>query len=256
MKNTQSIRILRSLIALLSLSLSIYLALLIVTIWIQDISHQDWVHTVILIEITGTLFILKRLLLCDKKTNLTELEMASWHSVPLHVAYEVLGWLAFVCWSISFYPQVILNFRRKRFPENSFSGKIHFINWASLLLLSWTLICVGFLDLISVWWGWTSTSWCWTSPSTPPIWSTMRLCSSALLFRSSTETSTVRRRFVLCEIQLRMRDSRLEFEGLKLFLICLICVSDDTCGCKWCCFLIPCCSAHSNYSLPDIYLWC
>ncbi|KAK7267017.1 hypothetical protein RIF29_19681 [Crotalaria pallida] len=39
--------------------------------------------------------------------------MASWNSVPLHVSYEVLGWFAFVCWSISFYPQVILNFRRK-----------------------------------------------------------------------------------------------------------------------------------------------
>ncbi|XP_054787337.1 cystinosin homolog isoform X2 [Prosopis cineraria] len=39
--------------------------------------------------------------------------MASWNSIPLHVLYEVLGWFAFVCWSISFYPQVILNFRRK-----------------------------------------------------------------------------------------------------------------------------------------------
>ncbi|KAL2320220.1 hypothetical protein Fmac_029189 [Flemingia macrophylla] len=39
--------------------------------------------------------------------------MASWNSVPLHVSYEVLGWFAFACWSISFYPQVILNFRRK-----------------------------------------------------------------------------------------------------------------------------------------------
>ncbi|GLU11381.1 hypothetical protein SLE2022_281330 [Rubroshorea leprosula] len=39
--------------------------------------------------------------------------MASWNSVPLEITYEVLGWLAFVSWSISFYPQVILNFRRK-----------------------------------------------------------------------------------------------------------------------------------------------
>ncbi|WJX65955.1 hypothetical protein P8452_50563 [Trifolium repens] len=39
--------------------------------------------------------------------------MASWHSVPIHVAYDVLGWSAFFSWSISFYPQVILNFRRK-----------------------------------------------------------------------------------------------------------------------------------------------
>ncbi|XP_062010260.1 cystinosin homolog [Rosa rugosa] len=39
--------------------------------------------------------------------------MASWNSTPMEVTYEVLGWIAFVSWSISFYPQVILNFRRK-----------------------------------------------------------------------------------------------------------------------------------------------
>ncbi|CAK9180457.1 unnamed protein product [Ilex paraguariensis] len=39
--------------------------------------------------------------------------MASWNSVPLEVLYNVLGWVAFFSWSISFYPQVILNFRRK-----------------------------------------------------------------------------------------------------------------------------------------------
>ncbi|OAY29568.1 cystinosin homolog [Manihot esculenta] len=39
--------------------------------------------------------------------------MASWNSFPLKITYEVFGWLAFVSWSISFYPQAILNFRRK-----------------------------------------------------------------------------------------------------------------------------------------------
>ncbi|XP_010528197.1 PREDICTED: cystinosin homolog [Tarenaya hassleriana] len=39
--------------------------------------------------------------------------MASWNSVPLEIAYEVVGWIAFASWSISFYPQLILNFRRK-----------------------------------------------------------------------------------------------------------------------------------------------
>ncbi|PIA30414.1 hypothetical protein AQUCO_05600098v1 [Aquilegia coerulea] len=39
--------------------------------------------------------------------------MASWHSTPLEVAYQVFGWIAFFSWSISFYPQVILNYRRK-----------------------------------------------------------------------------------------------------------------------------------------------
>jgi cystinosin len=31
------------------------------------------------------------------------------------VVYQILGWFAFTVWSISFYPQVILNYRRKRF---------------------------------------------------------------------------------------------------------------------------------------------
>ncbi|KAF8028933.1 hypothetical protein BT93_E1568 [Corymbia citriodora subsp. variegata] len=39
--------------------------------------------------------------------------MASWNSTPLEVLYQILGWTAFVSWSVSFYPQVILNFRRK-----------------------------------------------------------------------------------------------------------------------------------------------
>ncbi|KAL3640072.1 hypothetical protein CASFOL_015040 [Castilleja foliolosa] len=39
--------------------------------------------------------------------------MASWNSEHLEALYYVLGWAAFASWSISFYPQVILNFRRK-----------------------------------------------------------------------------------------------------------------------------------------------
>ncbi|CAM8888379.1 hypothetical protein QQ045_026817 [Rhodiola kirilowii] len=39
--------------------------------------------------------------------------MASWNSLPLQIAYQVLGWTAFASWSVSFYPQVILNYRRK-----------------------------------------------------------------------------------------------------------------------------------------------
>ncbi|XP_043704576.1 cystinosin homolog [Telopea speciosissima] len=39
--------------------------------------------------------------------------MASWNSFPLEISYNVFGWIAFFSWSISFYPQIILNFRRK-----------------------------------------------------------------------------------------------------------------------------------------------
>ncbi|CAA6659642.1 unnamed protein product [Spirodela intermedia] len=31
----------------------------------------------------------------------------------MEVLYQTLGWIAFVCWSLSFYPQVLLNYRRK-----------------------------------------------------------------------------------------------------------------------------------------------
>lgn len=47
--------------------------------------------------------------------------MASWNSDHLEVFYYVLGWVAFFSWSISFYPQVFLNFRRKRFSLPSIS---------------------------------------------------------------------------------------------------------------------------------------
>lgn len=41
--------------------------------------------------------------------------MASWNSIPLEISYEIVGWIAFASWSISFYPQLILNFRRRRY---------------------------------------------------------------------------------------------------------------------------------------------
>ncbi|KAL7606754.1 cystinosin homolog isoform X1 [Lactuca sativa] len=39
--------------------------------------------------------------------------MGSWNSTEMEVLSSVLGWIAFCAWSISFYPQVILNFKRK-----------------------------------------------------------------------------------------------------------------------------------------------
>ncbi|GBG67483.1 hypothetical protein CBR_g618 [Chara braunii] len=38
---------------------------------------------------------------------------AQWQSPLLYFLYNNLGWLAFTVWSISFYPQVLLNYRRK-----------------------------------------------------------------------------------------------------------------------------------------------
>ncbi|CAN6702834.1 unnamed protein product [Malus baccata var. baccata] len=39
--------------------------------------------------------------------------MASWNSIPLEITYEVLGWVAFLSWTVGAYPQIVLNFRRK-----------------------------------------------------------------------------------------------------------------------------------------------
>ena len=39
---------------------------------------------------------------------------AAWNSAGLYVLYQVLGWLAFTVWSFSFWPQVTLNYQRKR----------------------------------------------------------------------------------------------------------------------------------------------
>lgn len=126
-------------------------------------------------------------------------EMASWNSIPLEITYEVLGWTAFLSWSISFYPQVILNFRRKRyhydasnFPSSSFTAWISF-PWFLILLLCF--FGGGVVNV--VWWGWTSISCCWIWRSTRRIWYTTRPSTSAPLFRSSTTRNTAMDRFVL-----------------------------------------------------------
>eukprot|EP01018_Ginkgo_biloba_P022486 Gb_12263 [translate_table: standard] len=39
--------------------------------------------------------------------------MGSWNSAYWEIGYQILGWFAFAAWSISFYPQAFLNYRRK-----------------------------------------------------------------------------------------------------------------------------------------------
>lgn len=39
------------------------------------------------------------------------------HSNALLVISQVIGWIYFVAWSVSFYPQVWENFRRKRWVD-------------------------------------------------------------------------------------------------------------------------------------------
>ncbi|PWA60965.1 PQ-loop repeat family protein / transmembrane family protein [Artemisia annua] len=39
--------------------------------------------------------------------------MGSWNTTEMEVLSNIFGWVAFCSWSISFYPQVILNYKRK-----------------------------------------------------------------------------------------------------------------------------------------------
>ena len=41
------------------------------------------------------------------------------HSVPLDIFSQVIGWIYFVAWSISFYPQIYENWKRKRYFLNT-----------------------------------------------------------------------------------------------------------------------------------------
>ncbi|KAF1859881.1 hypothetical protein Lal_00028064 [Lupinus albus] len=66
--------------------------------------------------------------------------MSSWNSIPLHISYEVVGWFAFLCWSISFYPQLILNFRRKSVVGLNFDfAVINLIKQSSYLIYNASL---------------------------------------------------------------------------------------------------------------------
>ncbi|KAI3843872.1 hypothetical protein MKX03_036968 [Papaver bracteatum] len=39
--------------------------------------------------------------------------MEKWNSITLEIVYYVLGWISFFSWTFGFYPQIILNYRRK-----------------------------------------------------------------------------------------------------------------------------------------------
>lgn len=48
-----------------------------------------------------------------KNLNNVQPEVAIVHSLPLNIVIIVVGWIYFVAWSVSFYPQIIENFRRR-----------------------------------------------------------------------------------------------------------------------------------------------
>ncbi|KAL6288182.1 hypothetical protein ACE6H2_012572 [Prunus campanulata] len=66
--------------------------------------------------------------------------MASWNSLQLEITYRVMGWMAFTCWSVGFYPQVILNFRRKSVVGLSFDfAVLNLTKHSSYLIYNATL---------------------------------------------------------------------------------------------------------------------
>ena len=36
------------------------------------------------------------------------------HSEPLEIFSQIIGWIYFIAWSVSFYPQIYENWKRKR----------------------------------------------------------------------------------------------------------------------------------------------
>lgn len=50
---------------------------------------------------------------CELGTEDAMLRVAVVHSIPLLTLISIVGWIYFAAWSISFYPQILLNWRRK-----------------------------------------------------------------------------------------------------------------------------------------------
>ncbi|XP_010250903.1 PREDICTED: cystinosin homolog [Nelumbo nucifera] len=73
--------------------------------------------------------------------------MASWNSLPFEISYQVFGWIAFFSWSFSFYPQVILNFRRKSVVGLNFDFLIlNFTKHSSYLIYNASLFFSPFIQ--------------------------------------------------------------------------------------------------------------
>jgi hypothetical protein len=56
---------------------------------------------------------------CFLSFSLPEVDVAV-DMTTLSIVASILGWVAFAAWSISFYPQVLLNYRRKRLTSTNF----------------------------------------------------------------------------------------------------------------------------------------
>ncbi|KAF8105205.1 hypothetical protein N665_0161s0005 [Sinapis alba] len=72
--------------------------------------------------------------------------MASWNSIPLEISYEIVGWITFASWSISFYPQLLLNFKRKSVVGLNFDfALLNFTKHSSYMIYN---VCLYFSPFI------------------------------------------------------------------------------------------------------------
>ncbi|CAH8385105.1 unnamed protein product [Eruca vesicaria subsp. sativa] len=72
--------------------------------------------------------------------------MASWNSIPLEILYEIVGWITFASWSISFYPQMLLNFKRKSVVGLNFDfALLNFTKHSSYMIYN---VCLYFSPFI------------------------------------------------------------------------------------------------------------
>ncbi|WZZ53844.1 hypothetical protein YC2023_053951 [Brassica napus] len=72
--------------------------------------------------------------------------MASWNSIPLEILYEIVGWITFASWSISFYPQLLLNFKRKSVVGLNFDfALLNFTKHSSYMIYN---VCLYFSPFI------------------------------------------------------------------------------------------------------------
>ncbi len=73
------------------------------------------------LAVTLSLFLL---LLSSPSSNEAFVRVSVVHSAALGVLADVVGWLYFVAWSVSFYPQIYENWKRKRSVSQSVSQSV------------------------------------------------------------------------------------------------------------------------------------
>lgn len=192
-------------------------------------------------------------------------KMVSWNSVPLEITYQVLGWISFAAWSVSFYPQVILNFRRKRYfliflifdskfgIQASWTFFFFWVNpWKrrSVVGLNFDFVLLNL-----------------TKHSSYMIYNVVLFFSPAVqqqyfqkygrdqvrfYFSLFNKSRTSKKKKWIIIITFESRQGFLHFYKINAYGVWH---ADDSRGSKWCCVFNACCSLDNNYPVPNCNLW-